>query len=75
MREHKRTLNYCAHGAAVAKQLIVATGADSRWLGVPNEHILRGHGVSSCATCDGYLYRGRKIVVIGASGTQSSVNL
>jgi thioredoxin reductase len=67
LRVPKCAATHCAHGDAMAEQLIVATGADSRWLGVTNEHILRGHGVSSCATCDGYLYRGRKIVVIGAS--------
>lgn len=47
------------------RSAIIATGADSRWLGVPGEHLLRGHGVSSCATCDGYLYRKRDVGVIG----------
>ena len=42
-----------------AEALIVATGADSRWLGVEGEHAWRGQGVSSCATCDGFLYRGQ----------------
>jgi thioredoxin reductase (NADPH) len=48
-----------------ARTIVLATGADSRWLGVPGEHLLRGHGVSSCATCDGYLYRKRRVAVIG----------
>eukprot|EP01043_Picozoa_sp_COSAG02_P067767 COSAG02_NODE_11008_length_1819_cov_0.920653_4_plen_115_part_01 len=51
LRAPKCAATHCAHGDAMAEQLIVATGADSRWLGVTNEHILRGHGVSSCATC------------------------
>jgi len=45
--------------------VILATGADSRWLGVPGEYELRGLGVSSCATCDGFLFRGKQVAVIG----------
>src|ERR1700730_14046514 len=48
-----------------AQSLIIATGASARWLGLPNEHKLIGHGVSSCATCDGAFYKERKIMVIG----------
>jgi thioredoxin reductase (NADPH) len=48
-----------------ARTVIIASGASARWLGLPNEQKLIGHGVSSCATCDGFFYRGKKIMVIG----------
>ncbi len=47
------------------RTVIVASGASARWLGLPNEQKLIGKGVSSCATCDGFFYRGKKIIVIG----------
>jgi thioredoxin reductase (NADPH) len=61
---HPMKLN-TSKGEITTRTLIIASGASARWLGLPSEQALIGHGVSSCATCDGFFFREKEIAVVG----------
>src|SRR5471032_3651698 len=64
LSSHPITLRI-GHETVHTRTLIIASGASARWLNLPSEQALIGHGVSSCATCDGFFFRGKDIAVVG----------
>jgi thioredoxin reductase (NADPH) len=62
---HRPFLLHLGKHQVHTQSLIIASGASARWLGLPHEQQLIGHGVSSCATCDGFFFSGKEIVVVG----------
>lgn len=69
LKKRPFTLNGDSGDVYTCDVLIICTGAQARWLGLPSEEAFQGHGVSACATCDGFFYRGKEVIVAGGGNT------
>lgn len=67
--DHPFTCSSAGGNSFMSKAIIIATGSSVKWLGLPSEHKFIGHGVSSCAACDGFFYRGKEVAIVGGGNT------
>ena len=69
LASHPFTLWGDSGAVYTADTLVIATGAKAKWLGIPSEEKFKGYGVSACATCDGFFYRGKEVIVVGGGNS------